>query len=118
MKKREAKRKIDLTSNIPRIAQDKISFLIENISDYSVDYNELMEEYENKDTSTEYLFMLPEHNDPAVYQLIPLFCIHFGINLYQIDEKLRIKSTAPFFIRVKKGDKMVEKVSAAVQLEK
>ncbi|KAI5135520.1 hypothetical protein NEAUS06_1515 [Nematocida ausubeli] len=115
MKKRETKRQIDLTSGIPKVSSCQISFLIDAISEYSVDYNTLMEEYESRDLRTEYLFMLPENHDPAIYQLIPLFCKHFGIQLYQINEKISTKDSAPLFIRIRKGDAVIDQVKQAIQ---
>ncbi|KAH9387016.1 uncharacterized protein NEMAJ01_1912 [Nematocida major] len=104
MKKRETRREIDLLSNIPRVSSGAVLPLLKSMEKYSVDYNGLMEEYEGGDRSTKYLFLLAGNNDPAVYQLIPLFCKHFGISVYIVEEFVRIKEKVPVFIRVKDGD--------------
>ncbi|KAI5192819.1 hypothetical protein NEMIN01_2235 [Nematocida minor] len=108
MKKREGRRQIDLLSNIPAVSLEKISPLTGSIGRYSVDYNTLMEEYEAQKGNTKLLFLLTGNNDPSVYQLIPLFCKHFGISVFKIEEKMHVKGTPPVFIRVQENDPVLD----------
>lgn len=115
MKKREAKREIDLLSSVSSVPSREISFLTDKIIEYSVEYNDLMEEYKKGDRTTKFLFILLGNNDRSVYQLIPLFCRHFGIALYKIEDKLRINDRVPLFIRVKEGDQIIEKLEKVIE---
>lgn len=110
MKKREARRQIDLLRNIRTILPVQIEGLIKETNKYTVEYNTLMEEYENNQYDTKILIILTGNNDPSLYQLIPLFCEYFKIKLYRIEEKIHFSSKVPQFIRIKKTESILDQL--------
>lgn len=106
MKKRERRREIELLSTVEEIRPEEMKEIVEEPEKYGVDYNSLMEEYENGAEETLFLFILTGNNDKSIYQLIPLFCKHFTIQLYRIQEKIHFAKRTPHFLRVKKDQKI------------
>lgn len=83
------------------------------------EYNELMELYE-RGGKVSYLFMLFGNAEEGLFQHLPLFCGHFGVQLYGIDEKVCLDKgkKAPMLVAVRIEDKRTEQLEKLLgQLE-
>ncbi|KAI5187390.1 hypothetical protein NEHOM01_2140 [Nematocida homosporus] len=87
MKKRVLPRVIDLVAGLKVARKEIVPLLLSDISNCVVDYNELMEMYENSGRIKS-LFILMGNTEAGMFQHLPLFCRHFGISLYKIVDRV------------------------------
>ncbi|OAG29521.1 hypothetical protein NEDG_00654 [Nematocida displodere] len=84
MKNTRARRVIDLLSEVEELKErEDVMREIGGKKNCITEYNALMEEYEKGGRPLKTLILPLGDYEPGVYQLLPLFCKHFGIGLFK-----------------------------------